>query len=164
MLNLLACWTSVQVLIDLCKGNKRFTLSVSAYNRLWICISPLCRPSHCDLVHRTSLCPGGRKSHIHLPGHRQPAHHGLQVWLMTTLMFAQMAKLKFMRLPWGNTKVRRCHWPCKEASFIKKRRSCATDLMLWRQICIIVSDCKTKKKKEKNLQTEHVKRILSDWF
>lgn len=39
----------------------------------------LCRPSYGDPVHRASLCPGGRESHLHLPGHCQPSHHGLQV-------------------------------------------------------------------------------------
>lgn len=43
------------------------------------CILLLRRPSYGDPVHRASLCPGGRESHLHLPGHCQPSHHGLQV-------------------------------------------------------------------------------------
>lgn len=40
-------------------------------------VSP--RSADCDLVHRASLCPGGRPSDLHLPGSRQPPYNGLQV-------------------------------------------------------------------------------------
>lgn len=39
----------------------------------------LCRPPHSDAVHRAAIRPGGRESHLHLPGHCQPSYHGLQV-------------------------------------------------------------------------------------
>jgi len=46
------------------------------------------RPTDSDLVHRASLCPGGRQSHLHLPGSSQPSYYGLQVCLHTHKTFS----------------------------------------------------------------------------
>ena len=58
-------------------------LSVAVIPFMWSCPLNrrlvLCRSSHGDAVHRASLRPGGGESHLHLPGHGQPSHHGLQV-------------------------------------------------------------------------------------
>lgn len=60
-----------------------------------LCLAP--RSTDGDLVHRASLCRGGRTSHLHLPGPRQPAYHGLQVCL-TNPVFTQPPR---MSLHWA---------------------------------------------------------------
>lgn len=50
-------------------------------------LSFLWRPSNGDPVHWASLCPGGWESYLHLPGHCQPSHHGLQVWIHVLIIF-----------------------------------------------------------------------------